>query len=62
MKPAPPFDCALCNRHIGKRAPHYLLADRRVICIRCLTRNRLWDDYTTHGSRAGIAHTLGLWP
>ncbi len=62
MKPAPTFDCALCNRYIGKRAPHYLLPGERVICVRCLTRQRAWDLYTAQGTRAGIAHTLGLWP
>ncbi len=36
MKPAPPIDCGRCGRRLGKRAPHYLLGDGRVVCGRCL--------------------------
>lgn len=59
---APPFDCALCGRHIGKRAPHWVLTDDRVICGRCLEKHNLWNAYKTFGTRAGIAALLGLWP
>lgn len=62
MKPAPAFDCAICHHRIGKHTTHYLLPDQRVICIRCVVRERAWDLYTNQGSRAGIAHLLGLWP
>jgi hypothetical protein len=59
---APPIDCAICGRRIGKHATHYLLDDRRVVCGRCLDRHRLWDDLESMGTRAGVAHALGRWP
>jgi hypothetical protein len=62
MNPAPPLDCAACGRRIGRRAGHFLLDDRRVVCSRCLERHRLWDQLDSQGTRAGIAHVLGLWP
>jgi hypothetical protein len=76
VKRAPALDCCACGRRIGLRAGHYLLEDRRLVCGRCLTRPvhaRLfadcphrWHDPLDHldstGTRAGIAHALGLWP
>lgn len=77
MKSAPAFDCTGCGRRIGKTATHYLLEDgARVVCVRCLTRaaharlfadcpdkwHDLLDHAGCHGSRAGIAAHLGLWP
>lgn len=64
MKPAPAFDCGLCGRRIGKTATHWVLAEvlRRVICSRCVDKNDLYDHIDAHGSRAGIAATLGIWP
>lgn len=76
MTAAPAFDCALCRRHIGKRALHHCTDDGRVVCSRCLgtaAHAKLfrgcpeqWHDVLDHpscfGSRAGIAAHLGLWP
>jgi hypothetical protein len=64
VKPAPPIDCAICRRRLGKRATHYLLDDHRVVCGRCYVAGdeRLWDQLKSIGSRAGVAHVLGLWP
>ena len=62
MRPAPAFDCAICTRRLGKRRTHYLLVDRRILCGRCIDRRRLWDALERFGTRAGIAHVLGLWP
>lgn len=41
MKPAPVFDCARCQRRIGKLATHYLAEDGSrhwILCRRCLDR------------------------
>ena len=76
MKAAPALDCIYCRRQIGKAATHYLLEDGRVVCSRCLTKPahaalfpdcpQRWHDALDHsrscGTRAGIAHVLGLWP
>lgn len=77
MKPAPALDCSCCSRRIGKTSAHYLLDDNRVLCGRCLGKRRIhsvlfpacpvaWHDPQDHlqcsGTRAGIAHMLGLWP
>jgi hypothetical protein len=76
MKAAPVFDCSGCRRRIGKTATHYLLDTGQIVSVRCLTRKvhavlypdcpRRWHDLldhtTAHGTRAGIAHVLGLWP
>lgn len=63
MNPAPPFDCALCARRIGKTASHYLLSGQSVICVRCLDRHDLYDEKSPGaGTRAGIARLLGVWP
>jgi hypothetical protein len=78
VKPAPPLDCGICGRRIGKTAGHYLLAGRQLACGRCIERGRIlhgqvypdcaarWHDLLDHldstGTRAGIAHVLGLWP
>jgi hypothetical protein len=62
MGPAPPVDCAECGRQIAARRAHYILKDRRVVCGRCLERQRLWDEIESQATRAGAAKTLGLWP
>jgi DNA-directed RNA polymerase subunit RPC12/RpoP len=76
VKPAPAFDCARCGRTIGKAATHYRTEDNRITCSRCLTKAahaslfpdcpERWHDVLDHpgssGTRAGIAHVLGLWP
>jgi hypothetical protein len=77
MKPAPPLDCHHCGRRIGMRAGHYLLEGDRLVCSRCIEKRHLhgqlypdcpdgWHDLLDHlqstGTRAGIAHVLGLWP
>lgn len=77
MKPAPPLDCAICERRIGKTAGHYLLDGGRLACRRCVETRSLhgrvfpdcparWHDLLDHldstGTRAGIAAKLGLWP
>ena len=63
MSPAPPFDCADCGRRIGKTRAHFILDDRRVICIRHQTwyydTGRIAHDFCT---RAAAARRLGLWP
>jgi hypothetical protein len=65
MKPAPVFGCADCGRLIGKKRSHWLSPGSRVICIRC-HEDRYGrthrDDHLCHGTRAGIAAHLGLWP
>jgi hypothetical protein len=62
MEAAPPFDCANCSRRIGKARGHHLNRDtREVFCVRCVDKLNLYDK-VTGGSRAGIAHVLGLWP
>jgi uncharacterized Ntn-hydrolase superfamily protein len=58
---APAFDCADCGRRIGKRAAHYVVAGR-VLCGRCVVRRYLYDDVDHHGTHAGIASVLGMWP
>jgi hypothetical protein len=58
---APAFDCADCGRRISKRSTHYVVAGRGH-CIRCVVRQRLYDDVDHIGTRAGIASVLGLWP
>lgn len=62
MKPAPAFGCAICDRQIGKPRTHYVLKDDRVICSRCIDSRDLYDDLKCSGTRAGIAHVVGLWP
>ena len=63
-KPAPTFDCALCGRHISKTATHWVLREllRRVVSTRCVGKHDLYDRCSTHGTSAGIAAHLGLWP
>jgi hypothetical protein len=61
-RPAPAFDCALCGRRIGKAATHWQFAARGVLCSRCVDREDLYDEEHRMGTRAGIAHVLGLWP
>lgn len=34
------FDCAACDRTIGKRASHHILDDHRIACSRCFTQRR----------------------
>jgi hypothetical protein len=63
LKAAPPFDCYACARRIRESGGHYLLADNRVVCVRCIEHRRdLRDALRASGTRAGIAHVLGLWP
>ena len=76
MKPAPALDCTVCRRTIGKTRSHYLTEGDHVACPRCLTRaaraslfpdcperrHDLVDHLKSTGTRAGIAHVLGLWP
>lgn len=76
MRPAPPFDCAACGRHMGKTAPHFLTDDERVVCRRCLVHReahaRLYpscpaghdmhDHLLSTGTRAGLARRFGVWP
>jgi hypothetical protein len=33
-----------------------------VLCSRCVDRENLYDAVDHHGTRAGIAYRLGLWP
>jgi hypothetical protein len=65
MKPAPAFDCADCRRRIGKMRTHWIMLGGEVICIHChesrYARTRI-DEHLAHGTRAGIAARLGLWP
>jgi hypothetical protein len=61
---APPLDCGVCGRRIGKTTTHVLLHDRRVICVRCRMHPdpRAYDGkVAAMGTRAGIAARLGLW-
>ncbi len=63
MTPAPPFDCADCGRRIGRPRPHFILDDRRVVCIRHHTGH--YDaGRIAHGfcTRAAAARLLGVWP
>jgi hypothetical protein len=77
MKPAPPLDCSVCGRPIGKKAGHYLLEGDRLACMRCVEKKALhaeiftdcphaWHDLLDHlqstGTRAGMAMRLNLWP
>lgn len=64
MKPAPAFNCGMCGRRIGKTATHWKLREilARVICSRCIDKHDLYDKVDAHGTRAGIAAYLGLWP
>lgn len=77
MKRAPVFDCTSCGQHIGKTRTHYQLDDDSIVCVRCLGSKPLhaklrpdcphgWHDLQDHltrcGTRAGVAHVLGLWP
>jgi predicted amidophosphoribosyltransferase len=76
MRAAPPLNCAHCGRRIGKTAGHFLTEGERLLCSRCLTKTvhaelfpdcpKRWHDPLDHlectGTRAGIAHRLGLWP
>jgi hypothetical protein len=63
MTPAPPFDCADCGRRIGKRRPHFIVDDSRVVCVRhhrdYYDTGRLTHSFCT---RAAAAVLLGLWP
>lgn len=62
-KAAPSFDCAECGRYIGKQRSHVLLRQpRHVICARCFLRNHDSGECESMGTRAGMAHALGLWP
>jgi hypothetical protein len=50
---------------MGKRTPHFLLKDGRVVvCARCMDRRHFWgnDQLDKFGSRAAIACLLGVWP
>jgi hypothetical protein len=65
VKPAPAFDCADCGRRIGKQAVHAVVEgehppDPRVICSRCYLAGYTWR--VIHGTRAGVAAYLGMWP
>ena len=62
MKPAPAFDCALCGQRIGTTRTHYVRPDQTVVCVGCVDSRKLWDEITRHGTRAGIAAALGMWP
>lgn len=62
MESAPPFDCADCGRRIGKTRSHWLMRDGGVWCGRCVDRKDAYDDVRSHGTRAGVAWRLGLWP
>jgi hypothetical protein len=63
MTPAPPFDCWLCCRRIGKTAQHYLLrgAIAQVCCGRCIDKNDAYDEVLVVASRAAMANRLELW-
>ena len=75
-KAAPGFDCARCGLPIGKNKTHFLIEGDRVVCVRCLDKRGHtdlfpacphawhdgWDHDMMHGTRAGIAAHLGLWP
>lgn len=61
MIPAPAFDCHTCGRRIGKTRSHWLIGEH-VWCVRCVERSGVYDDASAHGSRAGIAAVLGIWP
>lgn len=77
MRAAPPRDCHICHRRIGKSAGHYLLEGAQLACTRCVETRSLhgqvfpdcphrWHDLLDHldstGTRACMAHVLGLWP
>lgn len=63
MKPAPAFDCADCGRLIGKTRAHFLLADDRVVCIRCeASHDAAGRVANMHAPRAWVARRKGLWP
>jgi hypothetical protein len=61
MKAAPAFDCANCGRRIGKAGCHWLINGEVVMCTRCVDSEDLYDG-AVHGTRAGIAAVLGVWP
>lgn len=64
MQAAPAFDCTSCNRRLGKLSGHFLLGEDPVTisCVHCVNRDRGWNQVVAHGTRAGIASRLGLWP
>jgi recombinational DNA repair protein (RecF pathway) len=51
---APPFDCARCGCRIAEASAHFLLANGRVVCARCVA-NEPDDSALAHGPRAVIA-------
>jgi hypothetical protein len=54
VKAAPPFDCAVCSRRIGKTATHYVITTASfdwAVCSRCLTR-AAHADCTGQGGHA----------
>jgi hypothetical protein len=59
--PVPAFRCALCDWKIGRQAKHWVLADRRVICEKCLDRHDLRGK-ARHGNRNVAALYLGCHP
>lgn len=61
MKTAPTFDCHGCQLRIGKTRTHWLIGEG-VWCGRCIDRNDLYDAVSMHGTRAGIAWKIGIWP
>lgn len=63
MKAAPPFDCAMCNKRIGKERTHWQIKNRPgLICAACLDKHDLYNDIECSGTRAGMAAVRGLWP
>lgn len=59
---APQFTCSICNRLIGRRRTVGLLTDGRVACLSCIDRGDLYDQMDCMGTRAAVAHKLGIWP
>lgn len=55
MEKATPMDCESCGRRIGVAKTHYLMLDKRVLCIRCVERGDLYDDIKVMATRAYLA-------
>jgi hypothetical protein len=59
VKPAPPLYCDSCNRRIGKRRVHILLADLRVLCAGCVRPGMLAHGWFAVTTRADAARRIG---